>query len=137
MRKVCGLIVGLLALVGCDDENGNELQGTPIRAPNLDDPGAADTGPAGSTPMCTTQGRKYVGFGNADLVATRVDGLAGSDRARLKPFAALKSEYTRVTGSSPSSLDAWAPTFGIPEPRWYSEPISSALIVTTTYAVSF
>ena len=41
------------------------------------------------------------GFAGTELVADRVDQVAGMDRARVKPYSSLAGEYTRVLGKAP------------------------------------
>jgi len=87
---------------------------------------------------CTNSGRTYKGFGNVELTAARLTEIPmEGDRFRIKPFDALKSDFQRVMGSVPKSLDANAATFAAAPERWYSEPVASAVTLFTTYRVSY
>jgi hypothetical protein len=81
--------------------------------------------------------RKYTGFGKVELTADRVNENIGVNRARLKPYAVLASEYHRALGQTPSSLASEAATFGEPEARWYEEMALNAVSVSTAYDVAF
>jgi hypothetical protein len=97
---------------------------------------AAAAKAAQGAPMCVTGGRAHIGLGGED-VAAKIDGPTGGDRARIKPFSALPSEYKRVLGSTPSSASGAGPTFGIAQDRWYLEPIASAVFVNKAFDVAF
>ena len=95
---------------------------------------AADGSQTG--PMCVTGGKPHIGLGGEDIAA-KDDGPPGGDRARVKPFTALKTEYARVLGTSPSSVDSAGSTFGIPQDRWFLEPIASGVYVNKAFEVAF
>lgn len=99
---------------------------------NTNDAGADTTKAA----TCTVAGKPHIGLGNIDLAA-KDDGAMGADRARVKPYSALASEFSRVLGNAPPSLAAAGPTFGVPSDRWYFEPIASAVFVDTAFDVAF
>ncbi len=90
-------------------------------------------------------GREYLDFGGKSLTngdsqisgAKRWEEVSGVDRDRLKPFSALDSEFTRVIGKAPGSLNSSKTTFGEPVARWYSEPQSSAIGIYTAFRVAF
>jgi hypothetical protein len=87
-------------------------------------------------PVCEAT-RTYVGFGGTGLEANRVALAAGSDRLRLKPFAALSAEYARVLGLASVDTSAYAATFGRPPPRWYIEPAASANTLYGAFALAY
>jgi hypothetical protein len=135
-RVLCCLLLttATLGSIACDGpadsltgrrggDNGSGDQAAPA-----DDP---------SKVSCSTRGRPHVGFGNTDLVAGRIEAVQGADRSRLKPFSALKTEFSRVTGQTPGSLESVASTFGTPQERWHEEPIASGLTVATSFEVAF
>ena len=130
------LLAGALAVAACADEDGDSLRGGP-GGPGDNVAVDADAGGDPVKVSCTTRGAVHTGFGKTDLNADRVEAQAGADRARIKPYSALKTEVPRVTGQNPSSLDSASGTFGSPQDRWFSEPISGALTVSTTYSVAF
>ena len=97
-----------------------------------DDDGGGDDEPV---PVVCEQTRIYTGFGGP-LGDDRPKILAGSDRMRLKPFAALATEYQRVLGVDfPTS--AYAGTFGKPPARWYEEPAASAATIYASFALAY
>lgn len=87
-------------------------------------------------PVCEPT-RTYVGFGGTGLEANRVALAAGADRLRIKPFAALSAEYSRVLGLAEFDTSPYAATFGRPPARWYIEPAASANTVYGAFALAF
>lgn len=127
------LLTGAFVLVACDgdaDSLGRKGKG------GSDNP-AADAGDGTKLQCDATRGVAHIGFGNTDLVKERVEAAQGADRARLKPYSALQTEFKRVTGQSPASLAAASGTFGSPQDRWFIEPNATSFTVTTSYAVAF
>lgn len=93
--------------------------------------GQDDAGPGDSEPLCVVESRSYPSsLGSHNLEADRIEQVGQSDRARLKPFAALATDIERVTGIAVNT-DAYADTFGKPPARWFEEPEASA---NTLYA---
>lgn len=86
-------------------------------------------------PLCAVQARSYAGFGGA-LENDRYEAVAGSDRLRAKPFAALADEFRRVLGLEVDTRPYRA-TFGRPPARWYEEPASSANTLYAAYVLAF
>lgn len=131
------LLLGAMAFAiaacgdGADDLLGG--RGGPVDAVPPSPEGGIEKDPN----TCTTRGATHIGYGKKDLAEDRVKAVQGADRGRLKPYSALKTEIKRVTGQSPGSLDAAAGTFGTPQDRFYSEPIASALTVSTSFSVGF
>jgi hypothetical protein len=147
-----GSVSLLVTLAACDSTKGSLLGG--------DDPAGGGSAPAGSAPggegnapdpggpACTELGRSYPGFeAGMTLEGDRVDGAAGIDRARTKPYAALKPEILRVVGVAAPDLrpDSFGeegsnatppPHVADTDPRtktWYDEPRANAL---TLYSVA-
>lgn len=85
---------------------------------------------------CVTGGRPHIGLGGEDLAA-KEDGPPGGDRARVKPFSALVTEYPRVLGRAPASLKTAGSTFGVPQERWFLEPIASGVYLSRAFEVAF
>jgi hypothetical protein len=90
-----------------------------------------------SAPKCTDTGKAYAGFAGTKLEEKRVNAAIGDDRARIKPYSALKGEYERTIGVVPASLEAAAPSFGNPPDRFSSEPRASAIQVYSAFRVAF
>lgn len=88
---------------------------------------------------CTDKpaGRSYVGFDGIKLEDARINEAGGVNRARIKPYAAMGGEYTRVLGAAPQSLAASASSFDDPPVRWYSEPALSGVSLNASFAIAF
>jgi hypothetical protein len=71
------------------------------------------------------------------LEAGRVDNDLGLERARVKPYTALSTEYQRVLGNNPALVAQSATTFGQDPARWYTEPTSSAVTVYSAFRIAF
>jgi hypothetical protein len=82
-------------------------------------------------------GRKYEGFGGADLTQDRKEADVGLERARTKPFAALQSEYIRVLGNTPELLAQSESTFGLTPARWYPKTDANAVSLYQAYRIAF
>lgn len=110
--------------------------------PGANDPsdaGAADAAAAdpGTAPVCPGAGKPHIGIGGVDLRAHRVDGAAGLDRGRVKPFSAMAGELPRILGQAPASLNELSTVYGEVPDRWYGEPSGSAMGVYTLHRVAF
>lgn len=132
---IVSLTVATLALVACDEPEGDGLQ----RGNRMtDDGGAGPAAPADpNEPGACALGVKHVGFAGEDFAASRTAGGLGKDRRRIKPFSAMKSELERVLGASPATLTQSAAAFGDVPPRWYAEPVAGAVSLYTTYSLTF
>ena len=124
----------LLACGGGDD--GDALRGRGPAAGG-DMPAAPEAPPAAEAPALCKGGREYVGYAATKLEQTRLAGKVGDNRARMKPFGALKTEFTRVLGSEPASLATADATFASAPPRWYAEPAANAVALKTAYDIAF
>lgn len=102
-----------------------------------EDPGTDPTNPTDPTDPALCSGREYKGFDDVPLHAGRAVEKVGVDRARIKPFGALRTEYARVLGNTPASLQGAAATFAQPPARWYEEPQSNAVALQTSYTIAF
>lgn len=131
------LLAGVM--IACGD-GGNELTGGPQRGGN--EPGVGGENP-GEDPkedpsdpaLCTS--KTYAGFDNRELTEDRKVQKLGTDRSRMKPFSALQTEYARVLGATPASLQGSGATFGQPPARWYEEPEANAVALQTAYSIAF
>lgn len=131
------LLAGVM--IACGD-GGGELTGGPQRDGN--DPSTTGTDPGedpgqdpGDPALCTS--KKYAGFDNRELTEERKVQKVGTDRARMKPFSALQTEYARVLGNTPASVAGSGATFGQPPARWYEEPEANAVALQTAYTIAF
>lgn len=134
-----------LAQVACSGGDGDALlnqspNGNGTNVP----PGTQPSGSSSTTPPpvvleCTEkpQGRSYKSFDGTALEATRVNENQGLNRARIKPFAVLAGEFTRVLGAAPASLAGESGSFETPPARWYEEPRATGVGLSTLYTVSF
>jgi hypothetical protein len=116
-----------LACDSADDTNTRHNQ--PVFDPT------ADGGASG--PKCTEVGKTYVGFAGTKLEEGRINAAAGTDRARIKPYSALRGEYEKAIGAAPGSLEQSAGSFGAPPERFASEPRASAIQVFSAFRVGF
>ena len=118
---------------GAGDGDSLEPGGNPAAGGDPTAPGdpAAPANPA----QC--KGREYVGFASAKLHDGRLVANLGTNRGRVKPFAALKTELQRVLGNSPASLATADSTFAAAPARWYTEPTANAVALKTAYDIAF
>jgi len=125
-------------MLACGD-GSDELSGGRKSAGGPDDPAAANPDDKGQDPgdpaLCTS--KTYAGFDNKELTEGRAVLKLGTDRARMKPFSALQTEYNRVLGNTPATLTGAAATFGAPVARWYDEPAANAVELQTAYNIAF
>jgi hypothetical protein len=119
---------------GCASET--DLADAPPAVPGGVRPGSVD---GSGAPQCTTapQGRSYTDFGGNRLEESRVNQDISANRARLKPFSAMATEYKRVLGQVPASLAGQSGAFEIPPARWYEEPSLSGVGMSTLFGVGF
>ena len=81
--------------------------------------------------------RSYVGYGGKVLEADRPTMKEGTDRMRMKPFAALAAEYSAALGLPSFDTAVYAATFGKPPARWYAEPAASANTIYAAFALAY
>ena len=130
------------ASVSACAEEGNELLGGRENVPggpggngaNPDDPNAT---PAALQCTDKPEGRSYVLFDGQKMEATRKNENVGVNRARLKPFPVMKSEYQRVLGFAPAGIDAAASSFENPPARWFEEAQHSGVSLNAIFDISF
>lgn len=89
--------------------------------------------------QCTVKpdGRSYQNFDGAKLEAERLNENVGVNRARIKPYAVMAGEYTRVLGAAPPSLADSASSFEDPPARWYAESTHSGVSLNAIFDISF
>jgi hypothetical protein len=97
----------------------------------------ADPNASANLVTCTEQGASYTGFGGKKLDEGRVKAAIGADRARVKPYSALRAEYERVIGVAPSGIDRAASSFGAPPDRFASETRASAIQIYSAFRLAF
>jgi hypothetical protein len=138
-------------IVACAAEDGSSLNGGPGSGdPNGDpnnpngDPnnpnGENGTGTVpGSTPPTADQckGQPHVGFANFDFVSDRKAGDIGINRRRVKPYTALRTEFTRTLGKIPTNMAQSEAAYGEQPARWFVEPAAGAVASYTTYQLAF
>jgi hypothetical protein len=121
--------------VGCASEGDDRApRGTD---PNAPPPGGVDPNAPPIDPISQCTGKEYVGFDQAKLTETRVGALSGTDQRRVKAFSVLRTEFPRVLGNTPASLQPAASTFGAPAARWDEEPTLNAVALQTAYSIAF
>ncbi len=132
--------IGAMTIAACDGDP-DELTGRGQRG-GPDDPAAGEGDDGNVTPealQCTEkpEGRSYKGFDGAQLEAARVNENVGVNRARVKPYAVMAGEYTRVLGAAPPSLAAAAASFDDPPARWFAEASHSGVSLNAIFDISF
>jgi hypothetical protein len=133
---VSAIAVALVASACGDDPDQLTGRGKNNPDPGTE-PGPTDPAPTDPTDPALCKSREYVGFDASPLHATRIVAKIGVDRGRLKPFTALQTEYARVLGAAPASLQGAGPTFGQVPQRWYEEPQANAVALQTAYNIAF
>jgi hypothetical protein len=146
---IASTIVGL-GLIACTSADQSSLDsagpnggpGDPgSQAPGATTPGKSKPGPATTAPAPPAPGAceaaTHIGFGMTDFVADRLPGDIGTNRARVKPYSALATEFTRALGAVPTALASDAAAYGVVAARWYEEPTEGAVSLYTTYTLAF
>ncbi len=136
MRTTIVIAVAVFAaLSGCEAEM--QTQGELTGAPSDVLAGADATRAPVPEGLSCDPGRRYAGFAGADLTADRGEDGLGRERARLKPFSALQSEFPRVLGNTPVGLTGAESTWGAVPARWYAEGSASAISLYASYRIAF
>lgn len=139
MRSLMTSTIVSLLLVACDAaEDEGSLRRSNVSTSGKGAGESADGVAADPTqPGSCAVGISHVGFASTDFVADRKPGAIGSDRRRVKPYSALRTEFQRALGSIPSAMQASASAYGDAPARWYSEPTAGAVSLYTTYSLAF
>lgn len=126
--------LGAVALTACE-EDPDSLTGRGTKPAGAGEEGVL----APESLQCTEkpEGRAYEHFDGTDLAQTRANENVGVNRARLKPFAVMAGEYTRVLGAAPPSLAGSASSFDDPPARWYAEASHSGVSLNAIFDISF
>lgn len=132
--------LGAMLLVACSVESADSAgtrhkksTGTDSDATEAADKAAAAD--ANDPALCKS--REYQNFDHQSLTSGRTVTRLGDDRARMKPFSALQTEYTRVLGNTPASLAGSGATFGQVPKMWFQEPEANAVALQTAYDIAF
>jgi hypothetical protein len=136
MKHALAYVIGAMLLVACAEET-DELNRRPRKGSTDDGAEAAQTVDGNDPALCKAKNREYFNFDKAPLTADRAVTRLGDDRARVKPFSALQTEYQRVLGNTPASLAGSGATFGQVPKNWYEEPQASAVALQTAYDIAF
>ncbi len=88
-------------------------------------------------PVTCTAARTYTNLGGTVLGSDRPTIDPGSDRVRMKPYAALAAEYRTALGLAAFDTQTYAATFGRPPARWYQEPQASANTLYAAFALAY
>jgi hypothetical protein len=125
-----GSLVALACITGCSaDPNHLDM--------NEDEQKAGDGDEGGLECTEKPETRAYVGFGKTDLNADRANEGKNLNRARVKPYSVLASEYKRVLGAEPAALKGAASAFGDAKPRWMDDEQSGSLEIDAMFDVAF
>lgn len=118
------VFAGLGALVACQVWEGEDWEGNESAVE--------------AALMCQAkpEAATYKLFDDAAL-KLRVDEGLGVNAARAKPFDVMASEYKRVLGVTPRSLDIARAAFGDSPARWLTDFTHSGVSLTTAYTVGF
>lgn len=142
----CHMKIGLVAiaatlLVSACAEDPNSLTGMRRNVPGAGEEG--DAPPDGETVpealQCTEkpEGRSYVLFDGSKLESSRLNENVGVNRARIKPYAVLATEYQRVLGVVPESLKSAGSSFDDPPARWFAESVYSGVAMNAIFEISY
>jgi hypothetical protein len=119
-------------LLACDDTDllsGSDRHDVPT-----------SNGDAGSTRAaltCFETSRSYVLFDGTKLEASRTTDEAAMNRARIKPFSVMGTEYQRVLGFAPAAMKDAANSFESTPPRWFYESSYSGVSLDAISTLSF
>jgi len=128
MKRTWTIGLLLTLLVACDHESTTRLR----KKGNDNTAKAAD-----EVITCTDMGSSYTGFLGTKLEDGRVKSNIGTDRARVKPYTALRAEYERVLGVAPAGIETAGPSFGLGSARYSTEPRASAIQVYASFRLAF
>lgn len=128
-----------LLVPACVDEDPNSL----LRRGGPDGTNGDGTGENGEglpeALQCTEkpEGRSYVLFDGTKLEASRLNENVGVNRARIKPYAVMATEYERVLGVVPEGIKTAGGAFDDPPERWYAESTHSGVSINAIFEISF
>jgi hypothetical protein len=134
-RAITSLVLVVL-VAGCEADIAQKGPSDPTIVP-LDIMSRGDSRVTTPEVALCNSGNKYVGFGGIELTADRRDVDLGFEKARVKPFSALQTEYPRVLGTTPGLLASAESTFGTTPARWFPAPQASAVAMYTAYRIAF
>lgn len=140
-----GLVSAALALLtaACDDPyslTGSRDRGAPGEESEAEgETGGAEAGELPEELQCTVkpQGNSYVLFDGTRLEASRLSENVGVNRARIKPYAVMASEYQRVLGVVPEAIKTAGASFDDPPARWFAESVYSGVAMNAIFEISY
>lgn len=118
------VLASLGAIVACQAIDGEDWEG--------------QEGAIEAALMCQSkpEAQTYKMFDDSAMKLRLDEGL-GVNAARAKPFDVMATEYKRVLGVSPASLDEAKAAFGAQPARWLVDHVHSGVSLTTAYSVGF
>ena len=135
-------IAGALFVSACGDDPGLLGERTNQDKPKGDGPAEKNEGTENTAPpelQCTVkpQGKSYKHFDGSLLEQTRINENVGVNRARIKPYAVMASEYQRVLGLVPEGIKTAGESFDAPPDRWYAETTYSGVSMNAIFEISY
>lgn len=132
----------MLLTAACEDPNsltGNRHRGGPGEEGVDGETGGAEAGELPEELQCTVkpQGNSYVLFDGTRLEASRVSENVGVNRARIKPYAVMATEYQRVLGVVPEAIKTAGASFDDPPARWFAESVYSGVAMNAIFEISY
>jgi hypothetical protein len=132
------LVLPVALLSGACSANPDELTGGEVRGGATEgEEGAGEGTPEALQCTAKPDGRAYKGFDGTDLSVTRANENVGVNRARVKPYAVMASEYKRVLGLVPEAIKTAGTSFDDPPERWYAESTHSGVSMNALLEISF
>ncbi|MBX3226150.1 MAG: hypothetical protein KIT84_28745 [Labilithrix sp.] len=81
--------------------------------------------------------RTYALFDGSKLEDKRENEGVAVNRARMKPYAVMETEFQRVIGTVPESLKGAGGSFDAPPARWHAETGYSGVSINKMYEIAF
>lgn len=81
--------------------------------------------------------RSYVLFDGTKLEEKRANEGVGVNRARVKPYGVMASEYQRVLGNVPETIKTAGGSFDAAPARWFAEATYSGVSMNAVFNISF
>lgn len=81
--------------------------------------------------------RSYLLFDGVKLEEKRANEGVAINRARVKPYAVMASEYQRVLGNTPETIKTAGGSFDAAPARWFAEATYSGVSMNAVFNISF
>ena len=81
--------------------------------------------------------RSYALFDGTKLEEKRANEGSGINRARVKPYAVMASEYQRVLGTTPETIKTASGSFDAAPARWFAEATYSGVSMNAVFNISY